>query len=103
MIQPYRLNLTQTRHIPFGSFSTPSVRFSVFLFFSESSRSNPIAATSATLNALSLDRQRDLYDRIIIPAAYEMIREPMCQEIPRTFDMVYAKSRSYQEKPGMGR
>ena len=39
----------------------------------------------------------------LYPAAYETITEPICQEIPRTFDMVYAKSRSYQERPGMGR
>lgn len=102
MIQPHGLDLAKTRHIPFGSFNTPSVRFNVFLFFPESART-PRSRTSASSNALSLDRQKDLYDNIILPAAYETIPDPFRQEIPRTFDAVYTKSRSYQERPAMGR
>jgi hypothetical protein len=102
VIQPHGLDLANTRHIPLGSFNTPGARFTVLLFFPASARSTG-PTTSTTSNALSLERQKDLYDDIIIPAAYETVRDPVRQEIPRTFDMVYAKSRSYQEKPGMGR
>lgn len=99
VIQPHGLDLAKTRHIKFGTFNTHSVHFSVFLFF-------PCAApdsTSATRNALSLERQKDLYDHIIIPAACEAISDPCRQEIPRTYDIAYAKSRSFQEKPGNNR
>ncbi|KAL6402761.1 hypothetical protein AUP68_14097 [Ilyonectria robusta] len=102
VIQPHGLDLANTRHIPLGSFNTRSVRFSVFVFFPESSRDFR-SMTSASSNALSLERQKDFYDKIIIPAAYETISDPSRQEIPRTFDIAYAKSRSYQEKPAMGR
>jgi hypothetical protein len=99
VIQPHGLDLAKTRHIKFGAFNTHGVHFSVFLFF-------PCAApdsTSATRNALSLERQKDLYDHIIIPAACEAISDPCRQEIPRTYDIAYAKSRSFQEKPGNNR
>ncbi|EFY84177.1 hypothetical protein MAC_09779 [Metarhizium acridum CQMa 102] len=46
---------------------------------------------------------KDFYDKIIIPAAYETISDPVRQEIPRSYDIVYAKSRAFQEKPGTGR
>ncbi|KAM6514439.1 hypothetical protein FALCPG4_015576 [Fusarium falciforme] len=82
-----------------GTFSTQSVRFSAFLFFPNAARDS----TSATRNALSLERQKDLYDHIIIPAAFEAISDPSRQEIPRTYDIAYAKSRSFQEKPGNNR
>ncbi|KAH7109524.1 hypothetical protein EDB81DRAFT_929650, partial [Dactylonectria macrodidyma] len=49
------------------------------------------------------DRQKDLYDSIIIPAAFDNISNPLRQELPRSFDIAYAKSRSFQERPGMGR
>jgi hypothetical protein len=99
VIQPHGLDLAKTRHIRFGTFNTHSVHFSAFLFF-------PCAApdsTSATRNALSLERQKDLYDHIIIPAACEAVSDPCRQEIPRTYDIAYAKSRSFQEKPGNNR
>ncbi|KAH7191425.1 hypothetical protein BKA60DRAFT_584869 [Fusarium oxysporum] len=86
------LNLSYNQ---FGAFNTYSVYFSVFLFF-------PCAApdlTSATRNALSLEHQKDLYDNIIIPAACQAISDPCRQEIPRIYDIAYAKSRSFQEKP----
>ncbi|KJZ69387.1 hypothetical protein HIM_11226 [Hirsutella minnesotensis 3608] len=102
VIQPHGLDLAHTRHIPLGWFNTPSVRFSVFVFFPNSSR-NTASMTSAASNALSLKRQRDFYDGIVIPAAFETVQDPIRQEIPRSFDIVYAKSRSFQEKPGMGR
>ncbi|KAH7231297.1 uncharacterized protein BKA55DRAFT_598587 [Fusarium redolens] len=60
-------------------------------------------STSATRNALSLEHQKDLYDHIIIPAACEAMSDPCRQEIPRTYDIAYAKSRSFQEKPGNNR
>ncbi|KAH7142564.1 hypothetical protein B0J13DRAFT_585329 [Dactylonectria estremocensis] len=82
VIQPHGLDLVKTRHIPLGSFKTPAVRFSVFVFFPSSARTSG-SKPSASSNALSLERQKDLYDNIIIPAAYETIRDP--------------------EKPGMGR
>ncbi|KAJ4176969.1 hypothetical protein NW759_017480, partial [Fusarium solani] len=56
--------------------------------------------TSTIKNALSLERQKDLYDRIIIPAASETIPGPALQEMPQTYEIAYAKSRSFQEKPG---
>jgi hypothetical protein len=99
VIQPHGLDLAKTRHIRFGTFNTHSVHFSAFVFF-------PCAApdsTSATRNALSLERQKDLYDHIIIPAACEAVSDPCRQEIPRTYDIAYAKSRSFQEKPGNNR
>ncbi|KAJ0126732.1 hypothetical protein HZ326_30164 [Fusarium oxysporum f. sp. albedinis] len=99
VIQPHGPELAKTRHIKFGTFNTHSVRFSVFLFFPNAAPDS----TSATRNALSLERQKDLYDHIIIPAAYEAVSEPCRQEIPRTYDMAYAKSRSFQEKPGNNR
>ncbi|KAH7116469.1 hypothetical protein EDB81DRAFT_848428 [Dactylonectria macrodidyma] len=102
VIQPHGLDLVKTRHIPLGSFKTPAVRFSVFIFFPSSARTSG-PKPSASSNALSLERQKDLYDNIIIPAAYETIRDPVRQEIPRTFDIAYTKSHSFQEKPGMGR
>lgn len=52
---------------------------------------------------MSLGRQKDLYDKIIIPAAYEAVRDPVRQEIPGSFDKAYSMSGSYQEKPGAGR
>jgi hypothetical protein len=79
VIQPHGLDLAKTRHIRFGTFNTHSVHFSAFLFF-------PCAApdsTSATRNALSLERQKDLYDHIIIPAACEAMSDPCRQGIPR--------------------
>ncbi|EEU34796.1 uncharacterized protein NECHADRAFT_79762 [Fusarium vanettenii 77-13-4] len=99
VIQPHGLELAKTRHIKFGTFNTHSVRFSAFLFFPNAAPDS----TSATRNALSLERQKDLYDHIIIPAAYEAVSDPCRQEIPRTYDMAYAKSRSFQEKPGNNR
>ncbi|KAI8648650.1 hypothetical protein NCS57_01476700 [Fusarium keratoplasticum] len=49
---------------------------------------------------MSLERQKDLYDRIIIPAACETIPGPALQEMPQRYEIAYAKSRSFQEKPG---
>ncbi|KAJ4019781.1 hypothetical protein NW761_014895 [Fusarium oxysporum] len=66
------------------------------------SRPKPVMRL-ATRNALSLERQKDLYDHIAIPAACEAISDPCRQEIPRTYDIAYAKSRSFQEKPGNNR
>ncbi|KJZ72140.1 hypothetical protein HIM_08405 [Hirsutella minnesotensis 3608] len=101
VVQPHGLNLAHTRHVLFGSFNTPSVHFSVFLFFPNTVR-GPRSQTSSAKNSLSLERQRDLYDRIVIPAAYETISEPFRQEIPLSYDIAYAKSRSFQEKPSTG-
>ncbi|KAG6997315.1 hypothetical protein FocnCong_v015645 [Fusarium oxysporum f. sp. conglutinans] len=55
------------------------------------------------MNSLSLDRFRDLYDDIIIPATYETLPDHAQQEIPSSYDLIYAKSRAYQENPGAGR
>jgi len=57
----------------------------------------------ASANSLSLARLRDLYDSIILPAVYETVPDHVRQEIPASYDLVYAKSRAYQEKPGSGR
>lgn len=102
VIQPHGLNLSNTRHILLGSFNACSVRFEIFLCFPGTARS-PRSKTQASRNALSLERQKDLYDKIIIPAAYETISDPARQEIPRSYDIAYAKSRAFQEKPGTGR
>ncbi|KAH7115723.1 hypothetical protein EDB81DRAFT_611081, partial [Dactylonectria macrodidyma] len=100
VIQPHGLDLAHTRHIHIGSFTTASTRFSVLLFFPRTAAGKK---TSASSNSLSLDRQRDLYDEIILPAAYETLPDHARQEIPSSYDLVYAKSRSYQEKPGSSR
>lgn len=99
VIQPHGLDLAHTRHTCIGSFTTGNIRFAVFLFFPNGSRS----AAPASANSLSLDRFRDLYDDIIIPAAYETIPDHARQEIPSSYDLIYAKSRAYQERPGAGR
>ncbi|KAH6955936.1 hypothetical protein BKA56DRAFT_624797 [Ilyonectria sp. MPI-CAGE-AT-0026] len=99
VIQPHGLDLAHTRHICIGSFNTGIVRFSVFLFFPNGARSR----TLASANSLSLARQRDFYDDIILPAAYETIPDHAQQEIPSSFNLIYAKSRAYLEKPGAGR
>ncbi|OBS16023.1 hypothetical protein FPOA_13225 [Fusarium poae] len=99
VIQPHVLDLAHTRHASIGSFSTGNVRFSVFVFFPNGSHSSAPAST----NSLSLDRFRDLYDDIIIPAAHESLPDHIQQEIPSSYDLVYAKSRAYQERPGAGR
>lgn len=99
VIQPHGLDLAHTRHASIGSFSTGNVRFSVFVFFPNGSHSSAPAST----NSLSLDRFRDLYDDIIIPAAHESLPDHIQQEIPSSYDLVYAKSRAYQERPGAGR
>ncbi|KAH8656762.1 hypothetical protein BGZ61DRAFT_291254, partial [Ilyonectria robusta] len=46
---------------------------------------------------------RDLYDEIILPAVYETVPDHARQEIPSSYDLIYSKSRAYQEKPGAGR
>lgn len=99
VIQPHGLDLAHTRHTCIGSFTTASVRFSVFVFFPHAARSQ----TRAAANSLSLARFRDLYDEIILPAVYETVPDHALQEIPSSYDLIYAKSRAYQEKPGAGR
>ncbi|GKU09535.1 unnamed protein product, partial [Fusarium langsethiae] len=59
--------------------------------------------TKASANSLSLARFRDLYDEIILPAIFETVPDHVRQEIPSSYDLLYAKSRAYQEKPGAGR
>ncbi|KAG7408967.1 hypothetical protein Forpi1262_v017911 [Fusarium oxysporum f. sp. raphani] len=97
VIRPHGLDLATTRHILFGSVNTSGIRFDVYLFFPQ------VSKTSASRNGLSLDRQKDLYDSIIIPAAFSSISDPLRQELPRSYDIAYAKSRSFQERPEMGR
>ncbi|KAI7759589.1 hypothetical protein LZL87_014219 [Fusarium oxysporum] len=99
IIQPHGLDLAHTRHTSIGSFSTGNIRFNVIMFFPNGSRSS----APASINSLSLDRFRDLYDDIVIPAAYETLPDHAQQEIPSSYDLIYAKSRAYQEKPGAGR
>ncbi|RKK61793.1 hypothetical protein BFJ69_g17085 [Fusarium oxysporum] len=99
VIQPHGLDLAHTRHTCIGSFITGSIRFSVFLFFPNGARSR----TKASSNSLSLARFKDLYDEIILPAVHETIPDHARQEIPSSYDLVYAKSRAYQERPGAGR
>ncbi|KAH7112291.1 hypothetical protein B0J13DRAFT_631513 [Dactylonectria estremocensis] len=101
VVQPHGLDLAHTRHIKLGNFTAGSVRFSVLLFFPEIS-SSPGRVTKASNNSLSLERQRDLYEEIILPAAYETLPAHTRQEIPCSYDLLYAKSRSFQEKPGGG-
>ncbi|KAH6981427.1 hypothetical protein EDB80DRAFT_825478 [Ilyonectria destructans] len=86
VIRPHGLDLATTRHILFGSVNTSGICFDVYLFFPQASK------TSASHNGLSLDRQKDLYDSIIIPAAFGSISDPLRQELPRSFDIAYAVS-----------
>ncbi|KAF4438786.1 hypothetical protein F53441_12718 [Fusarium austroafricanum] len=99
MIQPHGLDLAHTRHTSIGTFTTAGVRFSVLLFFPNGARSH----TKASANSLSLARCKDLYDEIILPAIFETVPDYVQQEIPSSYDLLYAKSRAYQEKPGAGR
>ncbi|KAF5706285.1 hypothetical protein FMUND_11688 [Fusarium mundagurra] len=99
VIQPHGLDLAHTRHTSLGSFTTAGVRFSVLLFFPNGARSH----TKASANSLSLARFKDLYDSIILPAIFETVPDHVRQEIPSSYDLLYAKSRAYQEKPGAGR
>ncbi|OBS15073.1 hypothetical protein FPOA_14088 [Fusarium poae] len=99
VIQPHGLDLAHTRHTSIGTFITAGVRFSVLVFFPNGARSR----TKASANSLSLARFRDLYDEIILPAIFETVPDHVRQEIPSSYDLLYAKSRAYQEKPGAGR
>ncbi|KAH7459298.1 hypothetical protein FOMA001_g20079 [Fusarium oxysporum f. sp. matthiolae] len=99
VIQPHGLDLAHTRHTSIGTFITAGIRFSVLVFFPDGACSK----TPASSNSLSLARFRDLYDDIILPAIYETVPDHVKQEIPGSYDLIYAKSRAYQEKPGMGR
>ncbi|KAH6984194.1 hypothetical protein BKA56DRAFT_642522 [Ilyonectria sp. MPI-CAGE-AT-0026] len=91
VIRPHGINLATTRHILFGSVNTSGIRFDVYLFFPQAARGG-FSKTSASHNGLSLDRQKDLYDSIIIPAAFGNISDPLRQELPRSFDIAYAKA-----------
>ncbi|KAJ9412787.1 hypothetical protein QL093DRAFT_2570441 [Fusarium oxysporum] len=75
IIQPHGLDLAHTRHTSIGSFSTGNVRFNVIMFFPNRSHLPALAS----MNSLSLDRFRDFL-----------------------YDLIYAKSRAYQENPGAG-
>ncbi|KAF9772899.1 hypothetical protein IL306_009366 [Fusarium sp. DS 682] len=99
VIQPHGLDLARTRHTSIGTFTTTGVRFSVLMFFPNGGPSY----TKASANSLSLERFKDLYDEIILPAIYETLTDHVRQEIPSSYDLLYAKSRAYQEKPGAGR
>jgi hypothetical protein len=81
VIQPHGLDLARTRHIKLGTFSAHSVRFSAFVFFPNAAKD----MASSTRNALSLERQKDLYDHVIIPAAFEAVFNPFRQELPRAY------------------
>ncbi|KAG7402402.1 hypothetical protein Forpe1208_v017241 [Fusarium oxysporum f. sp. rapae] len=96
VIQPHGLDLAHTRHTIIGTFTTAGVRFSVLMFFPSGAPSQ----TRASTNSLSLARFRDLYDEIILPAVRETVPIHVRQEIPGSYDLIYAKSRAYQEKPG---
>ncbi|KAK4075220.1 hypothetical protein Purlil1_12731 [Purpureocillium lilacinum] len=66
-------------------------------------------ATDPTIWPHGLDRANmrhiplGTFSTIIIPAAYEAVKEHVRQEMPRTLDKVYAMPCSYQEKAGGGR
>ncbi|KID95328.1 hypothetical protein MAJ_08723, partial [Metarhizium majus ARSEF 297] len=101
VVQPHGLSLERTRHVHLGSFQTGPVRFSAFVLF-PSSAGSPRSKTSASPNTLSHERLREFYDEIIFPAIREAIKDPFHQEVPQSFYMVYAMSRSSQEKPATG-
>ncbi|OAQ58078.2 hypothetical protein VFPPC_11392 [Pochonia chlamydosporia 170] len=99
VVQPHGLSIAKTRHIHLGTVDVFNVRFAVFVLFPKADQ-GPNSQTSASKNALSLERQKVFYDDIIIPAVYETVPDPFRREIPQSYDMLYAKSRSYQEKLG---
>ena len=76
-----------------------SVRFSILIFFPSIARSY----IKASKNSLSHAKLRDLYDGIILPAVYETLPDHVQQEILSSYNLIYAKSRDYQEKPGASR
>lgn len=65
-----------------------------------SSADSPRSKMSASSNTLSHERLQEFYDEIIFPAIREAIKDPFHQEIPQSFYMVYAMSRSSQEATG---
>nr|CEG03595.1 unnamed protein product [Fusarium pseudograminearum CS5834] len=104
IIQPHGINLAKTKHLQLGSFRTPYVRFTIFLFFPNATVSQGAAAApNAISTALSDERLQELYDRIIIPAAFEASVAPCVQELPTSFNTAKRKSHCYQERPGTDR
>lgn len=100
VIRPHGLDLAKTRHIFLGTFNAQSVQFSAFIFFPNAAR---CSGSNSIKNALSQERQEDLYDKIIFPAANEAILDPSVQELPRNYRSAYAKTWSFQERPDHSR
>ncbi|KAI6756496.1 hypothetical protein HG531_014127, partial [Fusarium graminearum] len=104
IIQPHGIHLAKTKHLQLGSFRTPYVRFTIFLFFPNATVSQGAAAAPNTIStALSDERLQELYDQIIIPAAFEASVAPCVQELPTSFNTAKRKSHCYQERPGTDR
>ncbi|KAL7903658.1 hypothetical protein GGI35DRAFT_493586 [Trichoderma velutinum] len=101
-IHSHGVDLGRTRNIFLGSATGIDFSLSVFIFFPETnSPSSPVfkhGQTRSTITALSLDRQRDLVDQAILPAIRKTVPAIWRQELPQSFDMANAKSKSYQEK-----
>jgi hypothetical protein len=102
IIRPHRLDLARTRHMLLGSFSTNDISFSVLIFFPESNiqanRSSHNQPNSEH-NFISHQRQEELYDRIILPAARDTVPPTHLQELPTSFQAAYAKSNTQKETP----
>lgn len=106
IIQPHGVDLGHTRHTYLGSFSSTGIPMDVFLFFPSTNDGKPVKPKRARQKRgvgspyiLSLERQKDLVDGAILPAARSSIPAIYRQEIPPTFDIANAKAKSYQEKP----
>lgn len=106
IIQPHGVDLGHTRHAYLGSFSAGGVPMDVFLFFPNTNDGHPVKPRRARQKrgvaspyTLSLERQKDLIEGAILPAARSSLAELYRQEMPPTFGIANAKSKSFQERP----
>lgn len=78
----------------------------IFVFFPNTNDGEPVRPRRARQKrgvaspyTLSLERQKDLFEGAILPAVRSSLAGLEQQEIPPTFDIANAKSKSYQETP----
>lgn len=106
IIQPHGIDLGHTRHTYLGSFVAGPIPMDVFLFFPNTNDGRPVKPRRARQKrsvaspyTLSLDRQKDLVEGAILPAARSSLSGLYQQELPPTFDIAHAKAMSFQETP----
>ncbi|KAM5526443.1 hypothetical protein FOXYSP1_21160, partial [Fusarium oxysporum f. sp. phaseoli] len=97
VIQPHGLDLAHTRHTSIAPSLLPASASPFFCFPQRRSSHTKASATAC----LSSDSRTFMMRHP--PAIYETLPDHVRQEIPSSYDLLYAKSRAYQEKPGAGR